>query len=210
MTPGWPAMAIAASILSAGVTQTGHPGPCSNVTPGGNKLIDAVPDDRMRLAAADFHQRPGTCGDPRDRLDVPAGQRRDRGTRRRISRRLLRFHLREIVEGFARCLRVDDRDGEAGVHQHVVANFSLGRKSEIHQLDDAAECDAPLAGQFVVARRCFGPAQEWRDTSAFLLDQGAGGEDRLTDRQAAVIGRNAVMKIWRETRGAQQIDGSFG
>ena len=36
ITPGRVAMAIAASTTPEGVTQTGQPGPCSNVTPSGS------------------------------------------------------------------------------------------------------------------------------------------------------------------------------
>ena len=37
MTPGWPAIAIALSIVSSGVTQTGHPGPWTRVISGGSR-----------------------------------------------------------------------------------------------------------------------------------------------------------------------------
>ena len=35
-TPGRKASSIALSMSSSGVTQTGHPGPCTSSSPGGN------------------------------------------------------------------------------------------------------------------------------------------------------------------------------
>ncbi len=60
------AIAIASSISASGVTQTGHPGPCTSSTSFGQQLVDALPDQRVGLPAADLHDRPRSRRDPRD------------------------------------------------------------------------------------------------------------------------------------------------
>ena len=71
ITPGCAAMASALSISSSGVTHTGQPGPWT-ISSRGQHLVDAVLDDGVRLAAADFHDLPRARGGlvdfPRDPL----------------------------------------------------------------------------------------------------------------------------------------------
>ena len=65
MTSGREAIANALSIVSSGVTHTGHPGPCTSITPGTTHRCRS--DHRVRLAAADFHDDPRTSHRGADR-----------------------------------------------------------------------------------------------------------------------------------------------
>ena len=56
--PGRAAISSALSMISSGVTQTGQPGPVDHLDLVGQQLVDAVPDDRVGLPAADLHDRP--------------------------------------------------------------------------------------------------------------------------------------------------------
>ena len=58
MTSGREASAMALSIVSSGVTQTGQPGPCTNSICLRKQFVEAVAHDGVGLAAADFHQHP--------------------------------------------------------------------------------------------------------------------------------------------------------
>ena len=59
------AIAMASSINATGVTHTGQPGPCTSSISGGEHLVDPLPDQRVRLAAADLHDRPRAASWPR-------------------------------------------------------------------------------------------------------------------------------------------------
>ena len=56
--PGRAAISSALSMISSGVTHTGQPGPVDQLDLVGQQLVDAVPDDRVGLPAADLHHRP--------------------------------------------------------------------------------------------------------------------------------------------------------
>ena len=90
MTSGRAAMACARSIISSDVTHTGQPGPCTSSTLGRQHAVDAVADDRVRLAAAHLHEHPR----PRDR----AGDRaRPAPARRRASRYSSRYFMARLA-----------------------------------------------------------------------------------------------------------------
>ena len=90
ITSGSRAIATARSMVSAGVTQTGQPGPCSKAHAFGKNPVDPMADDRVRLPAADLHHRPGPRGDPRNRV-------RKRAREHRIAEFIDIFH--EIASG---------------------------------------------------------------------------------------------------------------
>ncbi len=151
ITPGSPAMAIAVSMLSAGVTQTGQPGPCSKVTPGGSNR--SMPWRTMECVWP-----PQISISVQGRVVIRAIAVAVALRQCRVAELVEVFHdassgsvCGKILQRSARGLGVDHRDGEAGVHQHVIAEHRLGHIGQVDQLDDAAERDAALAGQFVVA-----------------------------------------------------------
>ena len=76
MTSGRDAISRARSIISSGVTQTGQPGPWMSSIWLGQELVDAVADDRVRLAAADLHDRPGPGRGGLDLGEEPAREGR--------------------------------------------------------------------------------------------------------------------------------------
>ena len=69
-------MASALSTCSSGVTQTGQPGPVDHPHALGQRLVDPLLDDRVRLPAADLHERPRPGGDPVDLGDQLPGEDR--------------------------------------------------------------------------------------------------------------------------------------
>jgi len=60
-------------------------------------------------------------------------------------------HRLQIAVGFLGLLGVDRADGDADVHEHIVAQFRLGRAGEADQLDDTGEADLRRAKQRVIA-----------------------------------------------------------
>ena len=165
--PGRAAMAIAWSISSTGVTQTGQPGPCSSVIAVGQHLVDAVADDRVGLAAADLHDRPGPRGDARDRLGECGARRRGRGTRRDIS---CRSSSAASIPPDRRASaapppRRSRSDREADVDEHVIADLRLRHVGEVDRFDDAAERDPARAASAGPRPRCSAALREPRGTS---------------------------------------------
>ena len=115
---------------------------------GGEERVDAVPVDRVRMAAADLHELHVRAGLDerlelgRDRrgccrvavlVDVPHGV---------ISLRELRFdRLAEQVDRRLRLVLVDLREREADVDEHPVAGLRLGREHDVDRAAHAAEVD---------------------------------------------------------------------
>ena len=56
ITPGVSATAMASSTRPIGITHTGQPGPCTSSTVLGQHVLDAVPVDGVRVAAAHLHE----------------------------------------------------------------------------------------------------------------------------------------------------------
>ena len=199
-------MAIAASMHLGRRHADRAARPCSRRDALGQQLVDAVAHDRMGLAAADLHDRPGPRGDARDRVGVAARQRRVAELVDVFHAQILRLEFGQIGKRLERLRLVDDGDGEAGMDQHVVADLRLRHIGEVGLLDDAGEGDPALRGSADRRPRCSRPARERRGTSDLLLDQRPRGEDGLADGQPAVVGRDAMMPIGRKARRAQAVD----
>ena len=75
MTPGCAAMAWALSIISSDVTQTGTTRAMDKFDLLRQQMIQAVLDDAVGLAAANFHQHPGLGDRPPDFVDDFFGKR---------------------------------------------------------------------------------------------------------------------------------------
>ena len=152
MTSGGCASSMAVSMSWFAVTQTGQPGPESSVihsgmTPRRPFLAMAtvcVPQTSMILT-----WRPGSVGV--DSLDETPG---DLGVaeRREVHGRYAPSATRpsssakngkrlEQLERLVGRLLVDDLEGEAGVHEHEVADDGLGNEVERHLAGDAHDVD---------------------------------------------------------------------
>ena len=126
------AIASARSISSSGVTHTGQPGPCTSVIDSREHAVDAGPDERVRLPAADLHERPGARDRARGSRATNArasSSSRYSSTnfigvrpRRAAGRRARRARPSPRASGRPRrLLLVELADREADVHEHVVA-----------------------------------------------------------------------------------------
>ena len=125
---GLAAICSALSISSSGVTHTGHPGPCTNSTCFGIEFIDPVLHDRVRLPAADFHQRPRARHRAGNRLSILL-------RRNRVAILFDVLHASptfgsssanspicfQVFEGLQRLGLIHHADGKANMHDHVFA-----------------------------------------------------------------------------------------
>src|SRR3954447_1678046 len=136
MTSGCRAIACARSIVSSGVTHTGHPGPCASAISSGSSrsspylTIECVCPPQTSIS---------THG---------------RVTLRRMSSRILRAsplsryssrcfielpHFLEKPQRPCRLLRIDPADRKPGMHQHVVSDRRLGQVGETRLPRHSAE-----------------------------------------------------------------------
>src|SRR5512134_480683 len=131
VTSGRPATAIARSIISRGVTQTGQPGPWTRRTLSGSS--SSRPNLRMEWVCP-----PQTSINVQGRVAVPRIRRESASTATgsrysstwRIAQLLGHGQLPDLLQGLERLpggLLVDARDREAHVDQHVVPGPRLGQ-----------------------------------------------------------------------------------
>ena len=127
------AMACARSIISSGVTQTGQPGPCTSSISRRQQMVEPVLDDRVRLAAADFHDHPRPGDGAADLVERSSARRGHRGTRQgtsspdlalpRVSASSPSSSSSQVFVRARGLLAIHLADGEAHVDQHVVAEL---------------------------------------------------------------------------------------
>src|SRR5579864_5044947 len=134
------AMATALSINSIGVTQTGQPGPCTNVISFGSRsskpLLTMVcvwpPQISMIVhGRVTFLQiAPASC----------SAAFWSRYSLRNFTELLLhRAHFFQELEDALGFFLVDDTDGESHVDENIFADFGLGSVGEVDLFADAAE-----------------------------------------------------------------------
>ena len=156
MTSGRPAISIALSTYSTGVTQTGQPGPWTSVTPSGSSA--SMPKRTMAWVwppqtSISVHGRVTVL---RDRLGQAPGRSGSRYSSRNFmaassSASSSVADLAQVGEDPRRLGLVDHGDGEADMDQHMVADRRLGHEGEVDLLDDAAEIDTSDPRQRIVA-----------------------------------------------------------
>ena len=143
ITSGRAAMASAWSISSSGVTHTGQPGPVHQRHARRQQLVEAELDDGVRLAAADLHER------PRPRRRCARMRRAQRCAAVGVAVLVEELHARRLLAPVSPIRRRYSKtsaasassrtDGEAHVHEHVVADLRLRHEGQAHLLDDAPE-----------------------------------------------------------------------
>src|SRR5262245_46907421 len=144
ITAGRDAMAMARSISSSGVTQTGQPGPWTSVISGGNsssrpwRTMECVcpPQTSMsthgRVVAARIASR--------SRLTAAGARYSSRNFIAGFLADVFEFpRLGEQREHSLRLGLVEPGQGEADVNQRVLADGDVGDVFQAHALGDAAE-----------------------------------------------------------------------
>src|SRR5579864_1773536 len=140
------AMATALSINSIGVTQTGHPGPCTSVISFGSRssrpLLTMVcvwpPHISMIVQGRVTFLRiaPASC----------SAAFWSRYSLRKFTEFLLhRAHFFQDLEDALGFFLVDDTNGESHMDENVFADFGLGSVGEVDLFADAAEVHFPDA-----------------------------------------------------------------
>ena len=113
-------------------------------------LVDPVLDDRVRLAAADLHDRPGPRHGPRDRRRQLRGRRavavfvevlHDDGVLQLVEL----VHLLEELEDPPRLGLVDPRQGEADVDEDVIVERASGTCSRQTRLKIPPKSTLPMS-----------------------------------------------------------------
>src|SRR6201993_959966 len=138
ITSGRFAMATALSINSMGVTQTGHPGPCTRVISRGSRSSRPVltmvcvwpPQISMIVHGRVTFLRiaPANC----------SADFWSRYSLRNFTEFLVhRAHFFQDLENALSFLFVDDADGKSDVNQNIFADFGLGRVREVDLFADA-------------------------------------------------------------------------
>ena len=224
ITPGRAAMASALSMISSGVTQTGQPGPWIISIAVGQQLVDAVPDDRVGLPAADLHHRPGPRGGRVDLVEQPAGQlgvaelvevlhrlcsrllraARVKPSPNSSSRMPSRSKLASV--SCADCL-VEPLDREADVHDDVLADRAR-RGCTPGRRPCARRRSRPRPSACRPSRRCSRPVRERPDTCAVSSPRSsqlpAPTDDSWPRAMPAVVGRQQPRAQHGETPVGQQ------
>ena len=124
-----------------------------------NELVDAVPDDRMRLTAADLHDRPRLGDGGVDVVEQPLGELRvvelvevfHSGASRPLSRAALGPRVAELLveltqlpeqgKRLHRRLLVESLQCEPDMHDRVLTNLEVRHELQADILLDATEVD---------------------------------------------------------------------
>src|SRR5579864_8199363 len=140
------AMATALSINSIGVTQTGHPGPCTSVISRGRRssspLLTMVcvwpPQISMMV-----HGRVTLSWIAWANCSAAFWLRYSLRNFTELLFQAAEFF--EVLEDTVRFLFVDDADGEADVDENVFTDFGFRRVGEVNVFADTAEVDLRLS-----------------------------------------------------------------
>src|SRR5579863_210193 len=175
ITSGLCAIATALSISSIGVTQTGQPGPCTSVISRGNRssrpLFTIVwvcpPQISMIVQGRVIFSRTA-----RPSCSAAFGSRY---SLRNFTELLFQpAHFFQILEDALGFGFVNHADGEADMHQHVLADFDFGSVGQVDFLADAAEVNLAATEGNVIAVHDFNhPAghgeTHWKTSTRDLL-----------------------------------------
>src|ERR1017187_3584035 len=215
MTFGRRAIACARSIISSGVTHTGHPGPCTSSTPSGRSWSSPFltmewvwpPQTSIstqgrvwmrRISATILAATSPSRYSSRYFIAVaPLGRRdQDRGIRildlvddgRLQFRELVQF-LQRLVGPLGLCL-IHLADGEADVHQDILAGLRLRHILQAGFARDAAELHSCHAQPvLVVGVDHFTGYRQTHRSPLFLFvpPQRFAGDDSLSQRNPTVV-----------------------
>ena len=115
------------------------------------------------------------------------------------------------VPGALGLVAIDARDREADVDQHEVADAGVGLALEADLARDAAEAHLREAQPVVFVRASTTLAGDAEAHRALLRCRGAdGGDRRLAERDAAVVGRDAAVDEHLEAVGVEQRERALG
>src|SRR5438270_2982948 len=140
ITSGRLEIATALSMSSIGVTQTGHPGPCTSVISLGSRssrplftMVWVWPPQISMIV----HGRVTFCRIVAASFSAALGSRY---SLRNFTKLLFhRAHLLEVFEDALGFVLVNHADSESNVDQDVLADFGFGSVGEVHFFADAAE-----------------------------------------------------------------------
>src|SRR5579871_2807874 len=212
-------MATALSINAIGVTQTGQPGPCTSVISFGKRSsrplltmvcvcppqISMMVQGRVtfwRMAAASCSAAFGS-----------------RYSLRNFTELLFQSaHLFQVLEDALGFVLVNDTDGEPDVNQNIFADFGLGHVGEVNVLADAAKVDfAQTEGEVPSVDDFDQPARNGKTherTSGKQVSKFQGFKvsthHRLAQREAAVVGRDSLVRVHLKTARLEQGCRSLG